>query len=186
MAPAEDVWLVDHALSFAEVGDAVAAMRAYPDLLLRIAGILEVACEDAAMPADVTAAPADAADSTPCEGAAAEDGVTARHDSSTAGDAAASAAEAQEGRAGDGVDALMRQVVGRLHEVVYEVVFQESAGGQPSTRKHRRAHLSGASHGLGPSWAMPCCQRSQYRRVPANAPRLESQACLISSVHLQA
>ena len=151
MAPAEDVWLVDHALIFAEVSDAVAAMRAYPDLLQRIAGILEVACQDEAHSAATESAAA-AADSTPCEVAAAEDGAMARHSDNTADDAAAAKAEAQEGRAGD--DALMQQVVGRLHEVVYEVVFQESAGGQPSSRKHRQAHPGEVSYGLSPAWAV--------------------------------
>ncbi len=163
MAPAEDVWLLDHALSFAEVSDAVAAMRAYPNLLQRIAAILEVTCQDEAHP-DATEPAAAAADSTPCEGAAAEDGAMARHNNNTADDAAAAEAEAHESRAGD--DALMQQVVGRLHEVVYEVVFQESAGGQPSTRKHRQAHLGrGVTH-AGPCLTVPCCPRGSTPAPP--------------------
>ena len=159
MEPAGDVWLVDHALSFAEVSDAVAAMRAYPDLLRRIAGILELPCQEA-VSRDATEAPTAAASSPRCEAAIAADGVTTPHDARAGGDATPAEAEGQGVTAG--YDALMQQVVGRLHEVVYEAVFQESAGGQPSKCKHRQAHPWRALPGPGPAGPPGVCWSSVH------------------------
>lgn len=145
MAPAEDVWLIDHALSFAEVSDAVAAMRSYPDVLHRIADILEIQSQDAALP-DAEGL-AGAAVNTLIEVAPVGNGRAAAED-----DGAALDRPAVEGPdAGLGDDALMQQVVGRLHEIVYEVVFRESAGAQRGSSKHRRAQLGRASSGV---WAL--------------------------------
>ena len=150
MAPAADIWLVDHALSFAEIDDAVVAMRSHPSLLHRIADILELPRQEAAPPHEAEAAAAAAAaaatDSTQPGRAADRDGVLAADD----GVGAISADVAEDQGSGAAGDALLQQVLGHLHEIVYEVVFRESADAQLSSGKHRQAHLGRASFDGGP------------------------------------
>ena len=150
IAAAREIWLIDHALSFAEVSDAVSAMRAHPHVLQRIADILEISCQVAALP-DETDRSKGAEEDARTRAAAAGDGVAAAEE-----DAATDVSAAAEPHAsGMGGDALMQQVVARLHEIVYEVVFQESADTQRRTRKHRQAHLGKSSIRAVPAWPSP-------------------------------
>ena len=132
LASGSDVWLIDHALSFAEVGDAVAAMRSQPQLLHRIAGILEIPSQTAAEEQHN----GEAEVGSPPDKAEAET-VSAPAKGELAGGCVVKIGTPLEPEEAD--EALMQQVVGRIHEIAYDVVFQESATAQRGTRKHRHA-----------------------------------------------
>ena len=184
---ASDVWLIDHALSFAEINDAVVAMRSQPQLLHRIAAILEIPSQTAAEAevdgqqengiepaaadletAIVTARAAgehvdgdDPGADAPLgqkEATAPDPEVSGRREDGSRLTAAQSetAMAKADGPDGEGIDgavhvaeapltpdeadaALLQQVVCRLHEIAYDVVFQESATAQRDARKHRHA-----------------------------------------------